>query len=47
MPEIVKCKKCKGLGTHRDGSKCATCQGSGRVKMTLNEDGSKTIVPAR
>ena len=27
--EKEKCKKCKGKGTHRDGSKCKWCNGTG------------------
>jgi DnaJ-class molecular chaperone len=44
MSEIVKCKRCNGVGLIRRDT-CGTCKGSGRVKVIEGPHG-KTVVPA-
>lgn len=43
MSDIVKCKKCRGVGSHRDGKLCGTCKGSGKVAVSVDAAGVKTI----
>lgn len=46
MPEIAKCKHCGGQGKHRNGETCTTCQGSGHVIITIDDDGRRVVTPA-
>ena len=41
MSDSTTCKKCKGTGEHRKGTKCGTCNGSGHVIVTTDKDGNK------
>lgn len=44
MSDTVKCKRCINGKIRRDT--CATCKGSGRVRVITDENGAKTVVPA-
>ena len=43
--DSIKCKKCKGVGKHRDGSTCKTCNGSGAVVTEPDGKGGLTVKP--